>query len=257
MKDGSDFCKLCREAKDLADSHIVPEFIYKPLYDEKPRRMLSATSTDEGVQLGFPQKGIREQLLCVDCEQYLNRSFEQKSLATWRTLSGEQPGSRLKLTECTDSQGDQQLILEGHDYASLKLLLLSILWRASVSSLQTYGDVRLGPHEESIRGMILNQNPGEECEYPVILYILDDEDLRNMPPPSQGRMKGHRVYQFLLARVLVITFVTGHLKQESFFNYALRDSSPLRIPIVKAAELPIIKEAVRVWKTIKPPGELI
>ncbi len=63
-------CRLCQRHKPLQNSHVVPEFFYKPSYDEKHRIYARI-----GARLaGMPplQKGFREPLLCWDCEQKLS-----------------------------------------------------------------------------------------------------------------------------------------------------------------------------------------
>jgi len=30
-------CRLCQKEKPLVQSHVIPEFLYRPLYDEKHR----------------------------------------------------------------------------------------------------------------------------------------------------------------------------------------------------------------------------
>ncbi len=51
-------------------SHIIPEFIYSPIYDDKHRMVL--LETDERYA-SFQQKGIREHLLCQDCETKVSK----------------------------------------------------------------------------------------------------------------------------------------------------------------------------------------
>jgi hypothetical protein len=63
-------CKLCLQVRRLQNSHIIPEFQYRPLYDEKHR--FTTLSSDPETPERFIQKGIREQLLCFDCEQKLS-----------------------------------------------------------------------------------------------------------------------------------------------------------------------------------------
>lgn len=36
-------CKLCLKEKELMFSHIIPEFFYEPMYDEKHRFMQIST----------------------------------------------------------------------------------------------------------------------------------------------------------------------------------------------------------------------
>ncbi len=52
-------CALCLE-RPLRDSHVIPEFLYKSIYDEKHRFYALAV----GEYPGYEQKGIRESLLC-------------------------------------------------------------------------------------------------------------------------------------------------------------------------------------------------
>ena len=55
-----DTCKLCNKERELRNSHIVPEFFYKEIYDEKHRIF----PRKEGRKYGQMQKGYREPLLC-------------------------------------------------------------------------------------------------------------------------------------------------------------------------------------------------
>lgn len=53
------------------------------------------------------------------------------------------------------------LLLTNLPYRPLKLFRLSLLWRMSVSSLREFALVKLGPHEERIRQMLLQDDPGQ------------------------------------------------------------------------------------------------
>src|SRR5438874_1980391 len=64
-------CALCLEAKPLQRSHIVPEFMHSGMYDEKHR--LFGLSSVPTVAVRLIQKGLREKLLCANCEQQLGR----------------------------------------------------------------------------------------------------------------------------------------------------------------------------------------
>ncbi len=60
-----------------------------------------------------------------------------------------------------------------YDYATFKLFHLSVLFRASVSSLSTFQEVNLGAlHEERIRQMLLNEDPGKDWEYPILGFAV-------------------------------------------------------------------------------------
>ena len=64
-------CRLCGKSAKIVDSHIIPEFYYKPLYDNKHR--FFTINSDPSVNNTFLQKGPREKLLCQKCEESLSR----------------------------------------------------------------------------------------------------------------------------------------------------------------------------------------
>jgi hypothetical protein len=64
-------CKLCQLERKLRRSHILSEFMYQNLYDENPRRFHSLNIDLNDMSKSFnriEQKGIREFLLCEQCE---------------------------------------------------------------------------------------------------------------------------------------------------------------------------------------------
>jgi hypothetical protein len=76
-------CRLCGNDAELCDSHIVPEFLYKPLYDGK-HRTLHARGDLTSKRL--VQKGLRERLLCVECERRIGE-IERRVAGGWELPS--------------------------------------------------------------------------------------------------------------------------------------------------------------------------
>jgi hypothetical protein len=69
-------CKLCLCEKELRHSHILPEFMYQNLYDHAPKRFytLNVDLDNSGKsKKRIEQKGLREYLLCGDCEVQLSK----------------------------------------------------------------------------------------------------------------------------------------------------------------------------------------
>ncbi len=60
---------------------------------------------------------------------------------------------------CSQDKGGLHLV---------KLFHLSILFWAGVSSRPCYREVSLGPHQETLRQLILNRDPGSPHQYPVL-----------------------------------------------------------------------------------------
>ena len=65
-------CALCKANGDLQNSHIIPEFFYKLVYDQQPRRF-QVVSAQVSEREYFEQKGLRDRLLCRGCEQRLSK----------------------------------------------------------------------------------------------------------------------------------------------------------------------------------------
>jgi hypothetical protein len=149
----SGVCRLCGRACLLRNSHIIPEFLYKGLYDDIHRALRITTNSGSNRLL---QKGIREHLLCGPCESGLGE-LERRVSEGWALPS--------QLTNRTYD-------LEIATYAELKLLFLSILWRASVSTLPAFSNVFLGDYETDVHQRLLNGDPGLSTDFPISGRLL-------------------------------------------------------------------------------------
>jgi hypothetical protein len=127
-------CALCKTEKPLSNSHVIPEFLYQELYDGLHR--FHRISTTPEAKNRLLQKGIREPLLCHDCEQQISvwEGYARQVLFGGVPIQG--------------NKEDKKITVENIDYANFKLFQLSIIWRASVSSRPEFRQVQLGPHQE-------------------------------------------------------------------------------------------------------------
>lgn len=219
MKTGR--CRLCHQERQLCSSHIISEFFYTRCYDDK-HRMHELDRTDGTVR--YAQKGHREHLLCGDCEQRLN-AFEDYVKEFWYDQDNlpKAPSSR-----------DQ--IIHGVDYRRFKLCLLSILWRASVASQEFFENVSLGAkHEEALRQMLFNGDPGDESLYPflcAVLWLPESEagtwyivrDATMAPLPK--RYEHYHVYRFTFGGCMW-DFLIGNY--EPFGKITIRRDNTLRV----------------------------
>src|SRR5688572_1563591 len=113
-------CRLCLHTKPLRNSHLIPEFFYRPAYDEKGRLLAIRAGDQRPVII---QKGLREELLCHDCEHLLNERYEKPVKAFWYDTA--------PVPSALDADAYE---LNQIPYAPFKLLHLSILWRFSVAT---------------------------------------------------------------------------------------------------------------------------
>jgi len=192
-------CSLCKQNKELRNSHIIPEFVYTALYDKKHKFHVLSTLQDRPRPM--EQKGIRERLLCGDCEQQLSvyEKYAREVLLGGVEIVVQNEGNLLKLSEL--------------DYVKFKLFQLSILWRASISSHPMFSRVRLGPHEEIIRKMIQAGNPGKQADYPCIIFGLTSEsDIHGnfIDQPRKLHIEGHTTYRFVFTGFMWSFYVSSH-----------------------------------------------
>jgi len=219
-------CALCRRLDSLQNSHIIPEFFYKPLYDEAHR--FRWASLDPTYQNKLEQKGLREKLLCKKCESAISKYETYVS----RLFNGDKiiPSVRNK----------NAVFLSRIDYTKFKLFLLSVLWRAGVSRLTFFKQVALGLHEEALREMLINGDPGPSAKYACIIdgVIYDDiPQFGLIIEPSFTRFEGHGCYRFLFGGFGWVFFVSSHslppevtrrvLNEEGKMIIVLRDRSEL------------------------------
>lgn len=165
------YCKLCGKHEDLCnESHIIQNSLYKYIKSHCDRILYvdSAVGKSQVRQTGEFEGGI----LCLGCENRLSKleGYGKEIIYGVYGSSGKTLNFQLR-TDGTDefsvSENDK-----GYDYKRFKLFLLSILWRASISSRPFFAKIKLDKNVEGeIRQMILNDNPGEEYDYPCTIIL--------------------------------------------------------------------------------------
>lgn len=214
-------CRLCLQERDLRDSHIIPEFLYRPGYDEKGR-MLALEKNNKRPR--YIQKGLREKLLCDSCEGLLSKQYENYFSKYWylkRTLPS--------------STTSEYLSLDNIDYQRFKLFHLSVLWRASVSSLDPFQMVDLGIHQETIRQMLLNGDPKQPSEYQVFGAVVLSPDTTKVldgfvVSPTFQITNGLKIYAFVFGGC-IWHYVEGNQPFEAMLPISLTSDGKLKLPV--------------------------
>jgi hypothetical protein len=198
----ANICALCLLKAELRLSHIIPEFSYKPTYDEKHRmHAIPGHAPEEDF---WVQKGLRYPLLCDRCEGLLNTNYEDPFKRFWV--------DRDPLGAMRASGGK---ILSGIDYSKFKLFHLSILWRASVCRHPAFHRVSLDVHEELIRQMLLARDAGPASLYPVACQVIIDDDDGSIcegvvRTPFSLTLLGHSAFDFMYCGCHWIYFVPSN-----------------------------------------------
>ncbi len=220
-------CPLCKNAEPLQNSHVIPEFLYGPAYDEIHRIGV--------VKAGLPgmrflQKGIREPLLCRECEQLLNTRYEQPMSKAWPTL-------------LPDEVHSDSYLLENIDYRIFKLFHLSVLWRASVARRPEWSPVSLGArHEQRLREAILEGAAPDRDSFPLLGTVFVGPETRRpsfgwVMPPCANRLGSARIYTSLYGGCAWHVVVANHLVVDPTNPFVLSERGQLDMPTYDIMQL--------------------
>lgn len=176
--------------------------MYTGIYEKHPGRGRRGNAISVGGKqsINVIQKGLHEKLLCQACESRMSK---------WETHASSILINKPKLDKLSPGQSIKVKV----NYASFKLFQLSLIWRCSVSSLPTFSCVSLGhKHEARIRDMLINEKPLRYYEYPVLCIAPCGAGPfgRFIMSHVKNRKDGHIVYQYFMAGMHWIFFISGH-----------------------------------------------
>ena len=249
-------CALCKNYAELQDSHIVPKFIIRAAGLLKRKFNLICLSHKEQSDYNM-QDGIKEPLLCWNCEQKLGKWEFYARQAIY--------GKGNPFTNIVEPG----VIWTGLDYTRMKLFTTSILFRMSLSKHGFYAGVNLGDkHEANIRNMLLAANPGEVWQYGCILGFLFHG---GKPIPGGGafsqphhyRFKGRLLYRFVLSNFVVFIDASSHPNTSDKNKMYLQLDGTWPVPVTEARAIPFIKHEIdtlhknaSLYSASKPPSKL-
>lgn len=161
-------CKLCKNNPPIQHSHVIPEFMYKPIYDDKHRFI--PFTTEDSPNNKIEQKGYVEPLLCLSCETKFSK-LEGTAAKFLIEIGKGNFIEKLKEMELYSSK----------NFDDTKRCILSILWRMSISSLPFFSFYKLNSIVEENLRLVFDQNlPIEKFKYPILLTrILLEESTCN------------------------------------------------------------------------------
>lgn len=132
-------CRLCETEKELQLSHIIPRSFIRR---SKKNGQTVLFTAGEGAKTG--NYDPKEYLLCHECEQYISKEFESYGIDLLKNRNN------VKKVE-------NGVIFNDFNHNKFYLFLISILWRASISTIPTFKHIDLcSEFNDLIRFCILN-----------------------------------------------------------------------------------------------------
>ena len=223
-------CELCLNERELCFSHIIPEFMYLPTYDENHRAIMTPKGKSK-----YEQKGLREYLLCSDCDKTI--------IGKWETYSSP----IVKAIQDLDiTQNGDEFIVPNIEYADFKLFQLSLLWRASIASIQMFEKINIGKyHEEVIRKMLLSKDPSKPDQYGCIILVIDNAKQlqKTISSPVEDHIDEFTCYRFLTGRIFWLFFLSEAYPRDAG-NFFITPGGTLRLLKAPWSEETIIKRTM-------------
>jgi hypothetical protein len=227
-------CHLCkREENLLGKSHVIPDFFYRNLnlYDEKHNlvRFSFLDLIEESTKIKTFSSGIYEKhILCKDCDEI--RIGQLETYASKVLFHGSKLNNPIR-KNFRQPNGVEFSKIENVDYKKYKLFLLSILWRAAISSNPFFSNVSLSDELiEDIRLMIYNQDPGKFNDYPVItLSFLDDPEISReiIAQPIKSINANDNKITFIIGGLVLIFYLVRGCSQFAIKKLAIKENNSM------------------------------
>lgn len=181
------------------------------------------------------QVGVKERLLCVECEG----KFSRWEAYARRFLYGTSPGKIEKIDPGIPDHVNPNPVIEGArrvraEYKPFKLFLLSLLWRVSVSETLFCRPVNIGRFEKNLRRMLLNENPGGQFDYPCMLTDLrlpNSTMMDYIERPSSGFVDGIDIVRLIMGGYIWWFMYSGAPKSSPYTETFMNDNGDFLVLI--------------------------
>jgi hypothetical protein len=205
---------MCDKEKNLIKAHLLPEAFFRFLYPEERvdnQNSLIMVSGDKNYTKRRPIGIYDESILCGECDEFLGKLDDlgkKVFLDTEPQLVAKTPN------------GDGWKFMS-IDQAKLKLFLLSILWRFSISKMEETKNVKLpNKFEGRLKNMIKDLDPGNIDEFSTVItrYKFRNPDIylhKFFHEPTPCRMENVRFWGLCIPngyKVLIKTDSRNQLK---------------------------------------------
>ena len=239
-------CKLCHNVKPLLnESHIIPDFMYSELFDKqnKINKFAPAEYVKGNRRVLRPSSGEYEGgILCRECDNVKLGGLE--NYARQALYGGTLPVEDSPICQnFMTADGIRFTRCRNISYRKFKLFLLSILWRASISSREFFEEVNLGPYEEELRQMLIDEDPKREEDFPIIIFTwLNDQSMPRdiVGQPGKNRAEDSIRYVFIIGGMTYVFYVSPGGLQGTLRPYTLllsNEATFFHIPEGKTWEL--------------------
>ena len=210
-------CRLCRKEKPLIEAHILARSILEVL-QSTAGSLMSISKDVESHPKRLPTGSYDKEILCADCDGIFS---------PWENYTAE---LLYKVAGKYRAKGTTWFyFIPDYDYVKLKLCVLSILWRMSISNRPEFRNVTLSPeHENELRELILAKDPGPPDRFSVAWMQLSDHiGTRSVLGTSRSVQTQQKIYNLGLPGFIAIIKVGIDHIRHPFQGVIMAPDKPL------------------------------
>lgn len=222
-------CNFCKKEKILCKAHLVPESFFRFMYPDGKVEGDSLLMLKEGAK--YPKRRrigfYDDNILCKECDSFIGKTYDEYGKFVF--LDKEPVPVR-------GVDSPQALVFENVDPVKLKLFILSILWRYSISNMEEIKFLRL-PEKfvEKLHAMIKNKDPGTIHDFSVVVCRFDYSGrVKNLNKyfqlPTPNRIQGINYYNLYLPNgYKILIKVDSRSQSEDLLPLTLNLSKPVYV----------------------------
>jgi hypothetical protein len=257
-------CRLCKETRELQNSHFIPAAFYKAAKKSDPSGEHPIVVTKNVVMQ--TSKQATAPLLCAECENRFNKFGEKWTLANSWQVDGSFP-LRMAVRSKRPSYSKpgfriyETAGLAGVDHGQLVYFGASIFWRASINDwhlVEPSPKLHLGPYEEALRLFLLGR-----ADFPanaaIVLSISAETDVRASAmavfPYYKNHNKDCRQYDFTMNGLTFDLFV-GRSLPLAYRSRCLWRSPNRPVFFAASMDSQVVQEFGGMLSTAKTVGRL-
>jgi hypothetical protein len=202
-------CNLCKEDKKLIKkSHIIPDFFFTNLYDEKHRLIkfdIIKMYNGENDYSNPPTSLYEKNILCKKCDNEIINNYESYYSKVYHNAN---------FTRNTFSSPEKinHILYENLDYDKANIFFLTILWRAHICTRNEFKNVSL-PNDisENIRKQIISGKYDENTVRITALKLSENSNFNR----SVTQLKQIENSFSMLLKDMIVFF---HIKRDGMYN---------------------------------------
>ena len=230
----------------------MSEFLHKDMFDEhhKLRAFDPKEFLKKNPRISKPSSGTYEGgLLCKKCDNETIGKYETYASKLYNGKLNK--NEKIKCHYSLSVDGIKTLELSEINYSSFKLFLLSLLWRAHISSRDEYAEVDLGPYADKIANCLLNEDPGKDTDIIISITKLDPNANFStfIGQPRKHKIGNSTSYSIIINGYIIVYHLKENNLTEKINHHRLKEDGTMTIlEVPKGKVEPFVMKYVGVAK---------